>query len=246
MASHAEAPAIGACSTPWRSAIGKLLGWQPGQEAVVAEACRPWGLDHATVLVAMAYTSKDADAQLQEDQKTQLVAMVDTRSQHVLASHQQSVAEDALVVFGPHSLALDTARYQLSDRVRAFGVRFNSSALGASCPEASWADELTLFAPRGRALQPVLHLAMQRQRAVKSCISTQAEGAAWDVAELTLAVLPNRTNGLADLRVTATIRRETNDGMVRSASPLVEHAVLKFGPAGYKPGDRRPWWLRSH
>lgn len=228
--------------------MGNFLGWQPPKEALMAEVCKPWPKGRDIVLTAVAYTQRQTGAQppdAADDEKTLLVAMVDTRSGHVLASHQQTVLEDALVAIGPHSLSLDTARYQLSDKVRAFGLRFNSSAMGASCPEASWGDELTLFIPQGKALEPVLHLAMLRQRAVTACISAQAEGALWEVADLTLAVLPSRTNGLADLRVTATIRREASDDRVPPAAVTIEHAVLRHGPAGYQASGSRPWWLGS-
>lgn len=250
--SHAQAPHADACGGPWLRAIDNFLGWQLPKEAVVAEVCKPWPGSRSVVLTAVAYTPRQSPAQPSAtprdepgDKKNLLVAMVDTRSGHVLASHRQTVSEDATVAVDSHSLSLDTARYRLSGKVRAFGLRFNSSAMGASCPEAGWGDELTLFVPKGEVLEPVLHLAMLRQRAVTACISAQAEGALWEVADLTLAVLPSQTNGLADLRVTATIRRETSDDRVPPAAVTTEHAVLRHGPAGYRASGPHPWWLGS-
>lgn len=246
--SHAQAPQADACGTPWQTKMGDLLGRQLSKNSVVAEVCKPWPKGRDIVVTAVAYAPRQTatlPSGVPDDEKTLLIAMVDIRKSHVLASHQQTVLEDALVAIGPDSLRVDTAPYQLSGKVRAFGLRFSSSAMGASCPDASWGDELTLFIPHGKVLEPVLHLAMLRQRALTACISAQAEGALWEVAELTLTVLPSQTDGLADLRVSASIRRETSDDRVPPAAVTTEHAVLRHGPAGYQAVGPRPWWLGS-
>ena len=136
---------------------------------IVAQTCKVWPHKPDVLLAAIAYKSEPSSTPDWEYKKAVLVATVDLSQSLVLASHRATIEEDAVTEVGQGSFRFDTARYQLSDQVRAFGLRFNSSARGASCGEATWGDKLTLFVPVGDQLRPVLTLQMSFQRSKIGC-----------------------------------------------------------------------------
>jgi hypothetical protein len=203
---------------------------------VVASACKLWPYDGTTLLSAIAFGT-DSD-----DMKKLVVAMLDARSGRVVASHERDVGEDASVQFGENSLGIDTAPYQLAKDVRAFGVRFMSTAHGASCADFAWEDELTLFVRRADALQPVLRgAAMSHWQAVKGCLG-QWKGLVSDEAKLSLSLAKTASHGFADLTVTARIKRESADGDA-IGKPRTEQTTLRYDGSEYRGGKTTPWWL---
>jgi hypothetical protein len=184
---------------------------------IVAEACKPLPHDPSRLLAAFAYDTGV------EYQKSLVLALVDAKALRVIADYRDTIAEDAVTAVGEHSLTLDTAAYQLAPGLRAFGVRFTSSAVGPSCAGASEWDELTLVVQEKDKLQPVMRRAMQFQAALRGCIGKPTGHDIWEHGKRTITVASTRTHGLADLLITETVT------IVSSVDPI---------PAGIKPGPK--------
>jgi hypothetical protein len=161
----------------------------------------------------------------------------------VLSSHREKIEEDTLVEFGERSLKLDTAAYRLSAEAVAFGLRFNSAAGGASCPEAGWEDELTLYAPAGARLKPVLHLAMRKYRALHGCVGMSSEGTVLESADLSIGLEKTASHGYADLSVRAAIDGDAS-GKGKTPSSRVERRMLRYDGSQYQPVGEAPWWMQ--
>lgn len=210
---------------------------------IVAESCKQWPDDANIFLAAFAYNpdpGRDGNA---ESEKNLVVAVVDKARKRVLQSYQSVIQEDSITEVGASSLRLDTARYWLSKNVRAFGLVFNSSARGASCGEANWNNELTLFVPDGKKLRDVFHLFLFRQKSIKGCLSTQWPGAVWETSDLSVGMEKSQSNGYADLLVTARISSDKNDESTVAAKGRIERFLIRYDGKSYLGGANAPWWL---
>jgi hypothetical protein len=203
---------------------------------IVSQACKPWPYKPELTLVALGY---DADV---EDKKELVVAVIDKRKR-VISSIQWKVEEDAITELDGYSLGLDTARYQLAEDVSAFGLIFRSSAIGASCPDARWGDQLTLLVPNGKSLRPVLSLYRYVQHSIEGCLSVFSSDAIWEDAALAIRIENSRTNGFHDLRVTANITHHSNKVPIDHMKPRVEHVIFRYDGKHYTPSGKVPWWL---
>lgn len=225
------------CNPDAYAAVGKSLKLPTlTPDKVVSASCRTWPYKPDLLLAVFAWDEGV------EYEKKQLVAIIDKKSRSVVSSFQDVIEEDAVTEVGGNSLSLDTARYQLSDKIRAFGIRFNSAARGASCGEAYWGDELTLFVPEGKVLRPVITLNLYQQRWHQGCpVATSA--ARWDDATLTVGIAKSATNGFHDLEITAKISR--NDIRSEVDEPgLIERHTLKYDGKRYDKNNKlAPWWL---
>jgi ATP-dependent protease HslVU (ClpYQ) peptidase subunit len=213
------------------------------ENRVAAESCRPWPYKHNIILSAVAFAADSNDHQEEQNKKLLVVAVIDRTTNRVISSYRSVISEDAITAVGEGSLHLDPARYQLAPNVRAFGLRFTSLAIGASCGEANWNNELTLYVPDGKRLRPVLNLYMYQQKSISGCLSNFSENAVWENADLTISVEKTTTNGFADLLVTAMISPDsngTNDGNMRQR---VETSLLRYDGRVYTKGKYAPWWL---
>lgn len=226
----AQADTAHYCTSRIALAVAKAAGIKYNEAD--AATCKSAPADTARTLAALAYPADTAQA------KTLVVAVVDARTARVVASYQQDVTEDAAIMVGADSLSLDTARYQLAPGVRAFGLRFNSDAHGASCADGIWRDELTLFVPAGESLRPVLKgLAMSRSWARNGCFGNGGGTLVYDEAALSIALAPTRTKGYADLEVSARIRRN-GEGVAK-----IERAMLRYDGEEYRISGKAPWWF---
>lgn len=207
---------------------------------VVARTCKAWPYQPQQLLAAIAY---DAGV---EYQKTLVVAVLDQASGRLLSSYRQDIEEDALTEVGSNSLQLDTARYQLAPQRRAFALRFFSSARGPSCGEASWTDDLTLLLPDGPALRPLLQLSMQRQMAEQGCLNAGVEHALWQSANLSLAVENTSSQGLNDLRASASIQWFASEADLGQRKDHVEQVLLRFDGKSYQPQKKGLWWMGDY
>jgi len=210
---------------------------------VVADSCKIWPYRPTITLAAFAHEiNSPNDAPL----KDMIVAMIDNKTNQIISSLQTIVGEDALTEIDSSSLELDTARYQLSDKVRAFGLRFHSSALGASCGEANWNNQLTLFVPEGKKLRPMLSIYMYQQRSLKGCLSVFLPDAVWENAEITLGMKKTYTNDLADILVTAKISPDFNESNTENIKARTETYTLKYDGHKYVTASKVPWWLNFY
>jgi hypothetical protein len=197
------------CPEEIYSAVGDQFGleaFEPRevQGHIVAEACKIWPASPSLLLGAFAYDSGI------EYEKDFLVVVFDRQSGRLVSSYRSRIDEDAITEAGEGSLAIDTARYELSKGVRAFGVRFHSTARGPSCADASYWDELTLFIQEKTKLRSVFKHDMQYQRALQGCIGSATGHDVWEYGVLTLSVMNTKTNGFYNLRLVDTVTVETN------------------------------------
>ncbi|MDR2365705.1 MAG: hypothetical protein LBD68_07615 [Zoogloeaceae bacterium] len=210
---------------------------QEDRRFIVSQACRIWPYAPEYTLAALAYDEGV------ENEKNIVVAIIDRERKRVISSKQWKIEEDALTEIGEYSLKLDTARYQLAGNVRAFGLRFQSSATGASCPDARFGDTLILLFPQGKSLRQVLDLYMYHQRAIQGCLSGQVPNVIWEEAVLAVGIENTRTNGFYDLRVTASISPGSNEEPTGSAKKRVERVILRYNGKHYEASGKSPWWL---
>ena len=153
-------------------------------------------------IVALAY---DAGADVD---KLLVVALVDSTSRAIRSAFKGTIQEDALLHVGQGSLHLDTARYDLAPGQRAFGLDV-SSAHGKGCVTGGQGAQRTLFLQDGPALRLVLDgLTLSSWHFVSgtpACMRSKPGADDDTVAErtdVTLAVAPHATRGLADLVAT--------------------------------------------
>lgn len=227
------------CSKDVLSAIEKYLTTKKhlGVGNVVSTACKPWPHDNSTILSATAFQASP------ENEVLLSIAMLDRRSNSVIAENTRTVSQDAAVHFGEGSLKLDTAPYHLAKGVTAFGVRFTSDAPGPSCADGAWSEELNLYVRQGTGLRFVLQgLAMERQQALEGCFGPAASKLIFERASLSLSISKTSTNGLADLVVTAKIS-EDGDLIPGTSKSSVEHYTLRFDGHEYREPRPSPWWL---
>jgi hypothetical protein len=183
------------------------------------------------VLSAFAY---DSGADYEKDL---IVAVADLQNMRVTSGYKEGIQEDAAISAGEGSLTLDTARYVLSKGVRAFGVRFTTSAPSPSCAESSDWDELTLFVQDRHALRPIFRKEMQYQHALQGCIGHATGHDVWEHGVRTLSVMSSRTNGFFDLRLTETVTAETNmDNLPGNIDPRrrTHTELFKYNGATYE------------
>lgn len=212
---------------------------------IVAETCKTWPYKDNIVLSVFAYAAAPKEKKDIGSEKKLLIVMVDKHSRRVISSYQRGILEDALTEVGPDSFQLDTARYQLSEEVRAFGLRFHSAESGPSCAEHEFDNELTLFVPKGNELRPVFRQFMNFQRALTGCIGTTTGHDAWEYASLSIAIKKTASNGYADLQVSAVIEPDTDIKPPPPAMDMkkrVETLQVHFDGNAYSPVGDPPWW----
>lgn len=203
---------------------------------VISAACRIWPYKTNQLLTAFAYDDGI------EYEKRLVVLILDEKTKGVISSFRSDIGEDAITEVGEYSLKLDTARYQLGESVRAFGIRFTSSARGASCGEGYWGNELTLFVPEGKSLRPVAVLNLYQQQWLEGCPAATSH-ALWEDAMLTVSMGETSTNGFFDLVVTAKIIVNSMEVSTQNLKNRTERHTLRYDGKFYKKGKSVPWWL---
>jgi hypothetical protein len=228
------------CGAGFLSAMARQLGikdLRPRTDGgtLVGGACAVWRHDRHIMLSAFAYDTGVADA------KTLVVATTDAKTARVLSRYTAAIEEDATMQVDEASVRLDTARYQLSKEVTAFGVRFTSNARGVRGAEASSNDELTLFVAEGSKLRPVMHLYMFQQKSLVGWLNSAMEESVWENATLSISTAKTSTNGYADLLVTANIAPDSAGDQL--PKPRKEHHLLRYDGTQYQRGGDAPWWI---
>ncbi|MDP1772739.1 MAG: hypothetical protein Q8L15_10680 [Methylobacter sp.] len=224
------------CTKETYDAVGQYLrienlGPRSQGGVIVSESCKSWPYGGNFLLVAFVFDEGI------EYEKSLTLALMNKKTKRIVSNYKGVITEDAVTEVGETSLRLDTARYQLSKDVRAFGLRFNSTARGPSCADgASW-DELTLFVPEKNNLRPILKMDMQFQNALSGCIGSATDHDVWEYGSRTISVADTVTNGLSDLRIVETITVDTDmDNLPRGVSDKkrVNSYFLKFDGKEYK------------
>lgn len=204
--------------------------------SVISAVCRFWPPKSNQLIAVFAFDEGV------EYEKRLVVIILDEQTKRVSSSYQSEISEDAVTEVGENSFKLDIAPYSLSESVTAFGVVFTSSALGASCGEGYWGNELTLFSPEGGNLRPVAVLNLYQQRWLAGCPAATND-ALWEDAMLTVSTGETSTNGLFDLVVTANITVNSIETPTGNLKDRTERHILRYDGKFYNKGESIPWWL---
>lgn len=226
------------CGPEAYAAVNKSMKTTPlSPDKVISAACRTWPYKTNLLLAVFAY-----DDGIQYEKKL-LVAVIDKKTKRVVSSFQNVIYEDPSTEVGSRSLKLDTARYQLAENVRAFGIRLNSAAYGPNCGEAYWGNELTLFVPEGKNLRPVASLNLYQQRWHRGCPAATSS-ALWEDATLTVGMAQSSTSGFQDLEITAKIEVNAIESPTENLKNRIERHTLRYDGKYYKKERSLvPWWL---
>lgn len=193
---------------------------------VIAAACKVSPTNPNLILSVFAYDSAI------EDEKNLLVAIIDEKKSLIISSYKSVMIQDQTTRFSEASFKLDTSRYQLSDKVRAFGVRFDSASISSCGEEGGQNDNLILYVQNGKKLRPVFNEYMYTYRLIEGVRCNPNSEAIMEHAYLTVAVQKSSMNGFADLLISAKID-----------SKRIEHHLLRYDGKHYKTGPKKPWWL---
>lgn len=208
-------------------------------DRAVAQTCKPWPYDPSIRLAAIAFAS-DATTEAGERNLELRVAMLDARTDQVVALYTQDMGEDAGFELAADSLRLDTARYDLAQGVRAVGVVVHSVARGPSCPDFDSNDALTLLVREQRRLRPVLQRDLTVWRRVKGepC-NWGATGVVTERGALSLSMDAPVHAGYADIALTANLVTSTT---VKDAEDIErthrQRQVLRYDGTRYVPVSR--------
>ena len=223
LATGAQAAGEQACTAANLAPVDRWLAKHPwklgstGPEARVTASCKVSSSDTNLVIVAAQYT------QGQEWDTNAIIALVDTRSRSVRAALQRVLFVDSGV--GVNALRIDTARYDLAPRVRAFGIDQYQSAPHSAAADNYSGTQRTLVVQEGPVLRPVLEYYLDT--------SHHGQGSTW-----TIAIGRKASHGFADLVVTRTV------DAARDGAPVVhERSVLHYDGVSY--GDGNPGALEQ-
>ncbi|SFS04387.1 hypothetical protein SAMN05216570_1846 [Dyella sp. OK004] len=224
----------------WAGIKGKLVSWDEQGGLIAAAACKAMPNAPGTMIAAIAFDTNHEGPGGDSGSKVQVIALVEAGK--VVAADRSVIEEDALTAVG--SYRIDTAPYQLSPNVRAFGVVFTSSARGASCPDANAENELTLWIRDGDRLRAVMGTNLDGWTRVEGTACSAGTGdARSESAHMTIAVEKTSSHGLADLSITAHItqtQRKNNE--YSDTGKRTARTVLKYDGKSYGIDMFRNFW----
>lgn len=224
----------------WAGIKGKLVSWDEQGGLVAAAACKDMPNAPGTTIAAIAFDTNHEGPGGDSGSKAQVIALVEAGK--VVAADRSVIEEDALTAVG--SYRIDTAPYRLSPDVRAFGVVFTSSARGASCPDASAENELTLWIREGDRLRAVMGTNLEGWTSVEGTACGAGMGdARSESAHMTIAVEKTSSHGFADLSITAHItqtQRKNNE--YADTGKRTARTVLKYDGKSYGSDMFRNFW----
>ncbi len=252
-----------ACDAPTKQAIAQFLHISSSELAQreLASACKPDPNQSQTMLAAYAVIQKGftnenyrANPDASPDWQLTVARIANGKVQQ---SWQQNSAIDASVDVDSDSLKIDTARYQLNEQIRAFGVYFHNAARGPSEPDFWSDDDLVLLYGSGQKLLPVFHYAtFAWQAEATPAVQKQCAQCATMAAEKMIIKIDKsqQHHGFNDLLLRAKIRTNVYQfGKIKSIyaagvqwlreKPLGDDSIrLRFDGKTYQPTEKK-WWL---
>lgn len=213
------------------------LGQPPDANAMVAaSACRA-APAYRGRLAAVAYRSG------QQDELLLVIALIDGAGQ-VGPSFKGNLDSDPNVSIVSGSLWLDTAAYDLSPGVRAFGLDI-TTGVPRGCAAAGSGARRSLFVSQGRFIRPVLQdLPMSEWSLIQRGKSACTDSSAPDLTitenfTATLGLASTSTHGYRDLVVTGAASRD--DGHLEERPAF--RSVLKWDGKVYSTEEQQRAWL---
>ena len=145
------------CSTKVLNLVSQNLKLQKFNDSLVASACKKTTKGNENTVVALALKNgKESDMDASEQQKDLILALVNSDETSVIGSYKNIIEEDATLIIGSGSLKIDTARYDLTSDIRAFGVTFSSSFSPSNCAHDGWTgDSKSLYISEGAKIKKV-------------------------------------------------------------------------------------------
>ncbi|MGS0897440.1 multidrug ABC transporter ATPase [Burkholderia stagnalis] len=226
----------------WAGIANARIAARDSNDLVVAAACKVMPNAPGTTIAAVAFDSLPKSRNPDESDKLQVVALVEGGK--VVAAERSVIEEDAATEVDKNSYRIDTAPYQLSPDVRAFGVVFTSSARGPSCPDASTENELTLWIRNGSSIRPVFGTNLDGWVAIAgtSCGPDTSDSRS-ESAHMTIAVEKTSHNGFADLSITAHVAKmENDDDKYQDAGKRTVRTVVRYDGKSYGSDMYRNFW----
>ena len=196
---------------------------------IISGTCKPWPGSRKRTVAALAYETG-------LDEKALLLAIVDSRTGVVVASHRDAIVEDSATAVREHSVSLDTAPYILSTATRAFGVRLNTF-LDRCGYEGGSDGQLTLLVANGKVIRPIFTEPMRHWHYL-GANRCNGEDVPFTTTSTSIIVQRTSTNGLADLVLVA--RR--SDGK-KALTATVKYDGNQYDLSPWRGAFSR-WWDR--
>ena len=205
-----------------------------GGREVMDLACARHPVHPEQTLVALFHELADAKGSDDAYQAGFAVAVINIQRKRVLSLYRSTLAEDGSTRIRGGKLRLDTARYYLTPKVRAFGVRMNID-WSPSMAEGGSGDRLTLLVEERNKLRPVLsEFAMSSWTMLGSegCFDQSENSKLPCVIEdqtRTLGLASSSTNGWRDLEVmTTTSQRDSSAPAKRRVEKTLRYMKNKY------------------
>jgi hypothetical protein len=216
----------------WAGIKGRLRSEGQADGIVAGSACQAMSDAPGTLVVAVAFDAQPGKSPEDEDhQWEQVIALVDQRSNDVVAASHSTIEEDAITHVGSESYRIDADPIRLSPTARAVGVVFDSDARGASCADAYASSELTLWLREGAHLRAVMGTNLQGGVGLDGAFCK--EDVQSEDADMVVGVEKSVTHGFFDLSITA-YRSGTHQRLART--------VLKYDGNSYGFDMFRKFW----
>jgi hypothetical protein len=154
--------------------------------------CKYWPNDKSKIILAFSYRHNFTDPE------ANLVVAISNQAQ-IVATYTEVIEQDAVTYIEPSSIKIDTAKYQLSNKLRAFGLRINAEH--HSCGhEGGAANDFRLFILENSHLKNILSgITLSQWKIQNPENSCSPAEVIIDTTESYISISPNITNGYHDL-----------------------------------------------
>ena len=154
--------------------------------------CKYWDNNNSKIILAFTYSNGITDTEYK------LIVAIVSKSK-ILSSYSETVDQNAFTYIESGSLKIDTAKYQLSNETRAFGLRINAEH--NSCGhERGASNDFRFFVVEGDQLKKILSgISLSQWQIEDTENSCSPSDVIVDTTESYISVSPNSTNGFHDL-----------------------------------------------
>ena len=171
-------------------------------DTLIASACRHWPWRPAWRLSAVAFETTPYDEGWGGRRIGLALAVHDGTRR--IARYTVEESEDASIRWSDDALWLDTARYDLVDGMRAFGV-IQRTGYSPPCADGHRTGTLTLYLIEGETLRPVFGMDMARTLTLQGGCYSEVDTVQQE-ASISIALADTTTHGFRDLWISADIR----------------------------------------
>jgi hypothetical protein len=205
---HAFDPAKQPCANSITQMVGKhiavsnfKLSKAENGGVIVDQACKTYPTDAAKSIAVFGYDGGG------NHEKKFVVALIDTSKRKIVSIYQDIIQEDAVLTLGKGSFHIDTARYNLAQGIRAFGVDIASiNHGGRGCYEGGFGPERRLFAQFDDKMKSVMQgFQLSNWTYTKGGMTCNVDSdQSKEEFSYSITVGNGSTNGLANLQILRT------------------------------------------